>query len=254
MAAVAIAAAAPAADFAAADSSTNSPYADTGAWTIGDNGGEGFGAWRQTGDKTPNHAIDGNGFAVYHDGAIGRSLETAEGVSVSLPSGEFSVEALHGYTGSFSGFALYDADDAEILRWGVTTAEDGDNGIRTGFWYAIATGGQNVYRFVQRADAETLLRTRLDYSLTWGASDGGTAFALSAGAGGETWASAQVELEGTRAVSAIGVLAAGNSMSDTFRFDDLSVSGPLPSVPEPGSGALLALGAAILAACWRKRT
>lgn len=233
--------------FTASDASTNSAY-DGGQWALGYNGGTGFGVWRQIGDE-PNIAID-NGFAIYADGQLARSFED----DIVLGTGTFSAEALHGYADGFSGFALYGTDDAEIVRWGVTTAEDPDTGVsRTGFWYAIGTGGRVVYQFVDAAAEESILQTRLDYSLTWERADAGTALSLAVGAGGVNWATVRCLLEDAQVVSAIGFIASGTSHdSKPLRVDSLYVTGT--PVPEPGCVALMIIGGVTLVARRRRRS
>ncbi len=232
--------------FTASDASTDPAYA-VGEWFVGDNGGTGFGEWRQIGNNNaPNHDIN-DGFAFYADGVLGRSFEG----EVVLGTGTFKAEALHGYTDRFSGFVLYGTGDQEIVRWGITRAEDPGGSARTGFWYATGSG-QTLYQLGGEADSESLLQTRLDYSLTWESMDSGkTAISLSVGAGGTSWADVSTTLEGIQGVNAIGILVDGTSHeSHPLRVDNLSVTGVI--VPEPGTLSLVVLGTAAIAA-WRRR-
>ena len=235
-------------NFTASDASTNATYAG-GEWNLGDNGGEGFGEWRQIGDNNaPNRDIEDGGFAFYEAGVLGRSFEG----DVVLGTGTFKADALHSYTDRFSGFVLYCPGDEEIVRWGVTRTEDPNGSYRTGFWYAIDGGGQTEYQLGLEAEAQPILQTRLDYSLTWNSMDSGkTAISLSVGVGETTWASVQTVLEAAKAVSAIGILVEGTShQSNPLLVDNLSVTGVI--VPEPGTVSLVLLGSAAIAA-WRRR-
>ena len=187
-------------NFTARDASTNAAYAN--GWNPGHYGGTGFGDWQTIGNNNePNHEIEDGGFAFYAAGVLGRSFEG----DVVLGTGTFKADALHSYTDRFSGFVLYGPGDEEIVRWGVTRTEDPYGSTRTGFWYAIDGGGQTEYQLGLEAEADSILQTRLDYSLTWNSMDSGkTAISLSVGVGETPWASVQTVLEAAKAVSAIG--------------------------------------------------
>ncbi len=233
----------PARAFTATDASTNAPYAQTGQWNLGDNGGTGFGEWRQVGSAaTPNRSLDADGFAIYANAGVG---EAAVGRSfaddLALASGSFSVTATHGSTTHFSGFALYAANDAEIFRCGVTTAE-ADAGTYPGFWYAIGTGGQTIYEPIDRIyDPETPVTA--DYSISWSVFSTGMNIDLSI-ASDTSSITRQLSLDNASAVTSIAALVAGSTQAETLHFDNLSVEGP--AVPEPSTVALLLLGTLVL--------
>jgi hypothetical protein len=233
----------PARAFTATDASTNAPYAQTGQWNLGDNGGTGFGEWRQVGSAaTPNRSLDADGFAIYANAGVG---EAAVGRSfaddLALSSGTFSVTATHGSISSFSGFALYAANDAEIFRWGITTAEAAD-GTYPGFWYAIGAGGQTIYEPIDRIyDPETPVTA--DYSISWSVFSTGMNIDLSITSDSSP-VTRQFSLDNSSAVTSIAALVAGSTQAETLHFDNLSVEGP--AVPEPSTVALLLLGTLVL--------
>ena len=227
--------------FTASDVSANEPYASQENWNLGDNGGSGFEGWRQIGAE-PSRSLDSGGFAISGDGGAGRSFANG----TALATGTFSVQATHDTQSTishFSGFALYSAGDTEILRWGVGTAEDRDDGVdKTGFWYSIGTGGQNDYTLIARTDTTPLAA---DYSISWSVFSSGMAIDLSINSGTYT---RHLDLDNSSAVTAIGALIAGSSQSETLHFDNLEVEGL--AVPEPSTLILLLLGT--LALCPRK--
>ncbi len=229
--------------FTATDASTNAPYATQETWNLGDNGGTGFGEWRQVGSAaTPNRSLDADGFAIYANAGVG---EAAVGRSfaddLALSSGTFSVTATHGSISSFSGFALYAANDAEIFRWGITTAEAAD-GTYPGFWYAIGAGGQTIYEPIDRIyDPETPVTA--DYSISWSVFSTGMNIDLSITSDSSP-VTRQFSLDNSSAVTSIAALVAGSTQAETLHFDTLSVEGP--TIPEPSTLALLLLGSLAL--------
>ena len=234
--------------FTATDASTNAPYAETGQWNLGDNGGTGFGEWRQMGAAEPNRSLD-QGFAIYANAGVG---EAAIGRSfaddLSLASGSFSVTATHDSTAHFSGFALYAANDTELFRWGLTTAEAAD-GTYPGFWYAIGAGGQTVYEPIDRIyDPETPVTA--DYSISWSVFSTGMNIDLSI-ASDTSPITRQFSLDNSSAVTSIAALVAGSTQAETLHFDTLSVEGR--AVPEPSTLALLLLGTLALSSRYKSR-
>ncbi len=231
--------------FTATDASTNEPYAQTGQWNLGDNGGTGFGEWRQMGAAEPNRSLDANGFAIYAnagvgEAAIGRSF--ADGLA--LASGSFSVTATHDSPTHFSGFALYAANDTELLRWGVTTAENRETGApSTGFWYAPLATGTPDYVLLAAASSDDILSSRISYSVTWTLVETGLSVDLSVSSSplADTF---RLTLDTSSAVTSIAALVAGSTQAETLHFDNLSAEGP--AVPEPATIALLLLGTLVL--------
>ena len=225
--------------FTATDASTNEPYA-TGYWDLGDNGGTGFGEWRQIGTE-PNRSLD-QGFAIYGndgvgDAAIGRSFAGG----TALESGTFSVSATHDSAAHFSGFALYASGDTELLRWGVTTAE-ADAGTYPGFWYALGAGGQTVYDPIERIyDTDTPVTA--DYSISWSVFSSGMNIDLSITSDSST-ITRQLSLDNSSAVTSIAALVGGSAWAESLHFDNLSVTGQ--TVPEPSTLSLLLLGVLVL--------
>ena len=236
--------------FTATDASTNEPYATQETWNLGDNGGTGFGEWRQVGSSaTPNRSLDADGFAIYANAGVG---EAAIGRSfaddLSLASGSFSVTATHDSTAHFSGFALYAANDTELFRWGLTTAEAAD-GTYPGFWYAIGAGGQTVYEPIDRIyDPETPVTA--DYSISWSVFSTGMNIDLSI-ASDTSPITRQFSLDNSSAVTSIAALVAGSTQAETLHFDTLSVEGR--AVPEPSTLALLLLGTLALSSRYKSR-
>lgn len=239
----------PARAFTATDASTNAPYATQETWNLGDNGGTGFGEWRQMGAAEPNRFLDANGFAIYANAGVG---EAAIGRSfaddLALASGSFSVTATHGSTSSFSGFALYSANDTELFRWGVTTAE-ADAGTYPGFWYAIGAGGQTIYEPIDRIyDPDTPVTA--DYSISWSVFSSGMNIDLSITTDSSP-ITRQLTLETSSAVTSIAALVAGSTQAETLHFDTLAVEGR--AVPEPSTLALLLLGSLALRSPQKRR-
>ena len=223
------------------DESTDEAYEET--WGQSTLGGEGFGPWRQMGDSTPGHTI-GDGFVVFYDGGYGRSFDEA------LASGKFTATAWHTLLNRFSGFAIYGEEDNELFRVGYSCEQDREEseGNQYGFFYSTnSVGGVNSYRLldeVARGDVEDV---PVDYEITWSMTSEGMTVDVSLVSEGETLAALSgIQLGTTSSVEAFGVLVAGTSTADQFRFDNISVYGP--AIPEPGTMALLALGAAALAA------
>lgn len=227
--------------FTATDASTNEPYASQATWNLGDNGGTGFGEWRQIGTE-PNRSLD-QGFAIYGndgvgDAAIGRSFAGG----TALESGTFSVSATHDSAAHFSGFALYASGDTELLRWGVTTAE-ADTGTYPGFWYALGAGGQTVYAPIERIHDDPYTPVAADYSISWSVFSSGMNIDLSITSDSST-ITRQLSLDNSSAVTSIAALVAGSSQAETLHFDNLSVTGQ--TVPEPSTLSLLLLGVLVL--------
>ena len=244
--------AATAPSFTASDNSRNKPYASSGNWNRGDNGGTGFGEWRQVGSTAlPNRSIDESKcFSMYAnagvgEAAIGRSF--ADGIA--LESGTFTVDAAHDSTANFSGFAIYGGDtgETELFRWGVATKENPNTGApATGFWYGLNEGGTIAYSLIASAPAETL-QSRIDYSLTWTLLDGNLDINLAIKSKtDEPWTDTfHRTLDTSSAITAIAAIATGSDPDDTLHFDNLSVEGR--AVPEPATILLLSLGTLLLA-------
>lgn len=227
--------------FTATDASTNEPYASQATWNLGDNGGTGFGEWRQIGTE-PNRSLD-QGFAIYGndgvgDAAIGRSFAGG----TALESGTFSVSATHDSAAHFSGFALYASGDTELLRWGVTTAE-ADTGTYPGFWYALGAGGQTVYAPIERIHDDPYTPVAADYSISWSVFSSGMNIDLSITSDSST-ITRQLSLDNSSAVTSIAALVGGSARAESLHFDNLSVTGQ--TVPEPSTLSLLLLGVLVL--------
>ncbi len=217
-----------------------------GYWNLGDNHGTGFDVWRQVASAgLPSHSVDDQGFAIYAQSgvgveAIGRSF--ADGTA--LESGTFAVHAVHGSADAFSGFAIYGADDAEIFRWGLATAEDRESGgYATGFWYFH--DGEST--LISRIDSSAPLDA--DYSISWSVLSSGMSIDLSIDS--SPYADTlHLTLDTSSAVTAVAALVAGSTQAETLHFDNLSAEGSI--VPEPSTLALLLLGALALRPRLRK--
>lgn len=223
------------------DESTDEAYEET--WGQSTSGGEGFGPWRQTGDSTPGHTID-DGFVVFYDGGYGRSFDEA------LESGKFTATAWHTLLNRFSGFALYGEGNVELFRVGYSYEQDREvsEGSQYGFFFCTnAESGVNAYSLLEEVARGDVEDVPVDYEITWSMTSEGMTVDVSLASEGETLAALSgIQLGATTSVEAFGVLVAGTSTDDRFRFDNISVYGP--AIPEPGTMALLALGAAALAA------
>lgn len=225
--------------FTATDASTNEPYASQTTWNLGDNGGTGFGDWRQIVSE-PSRSLDAQGFAISGAGGVGRAFLDGTSAPVSLPSGTFSVDARHGFADSFSGFALLADGDTELIRWGVTTTEDRETGQEpTGLWYAPLADGTPRYDLLASLSSEDILNSRTTYSITWSVCDTGLSVDLSVTSVSLT-DTFHLTLDTSSVVTSIAALVAGSTQSDTLHFDNLSVEGR--AVPEPSTLALLLLG------------
>lgn len=237
--------------FEAHDDGDGAPYVPAESW-IGINGGTHFTAWTIRSDTT-----DGSFSCDFRDGSaaggdnegdftlgapegevvVGRDLVDG-GNPVDLESGEFSAYSWFnpGRENVFLGFALYDADDGELLRWGVT-----ENGVgySTDGGYHPLDDGYSSWGFYE-------------YTLRWMTGANGLEFTLTGfelGLDGNKTATdwnAMFNVDG-HSVGGIAVIAKNGAMS----FDQLSVKGDT-EVPEPGTLGLLAVGLAGLAG-WRKR-
>jgi hypothetical protein len=235
--------------FTATDASTNEPYASQTTWNLGDNGGTGFGGWRQIVSE-PSRGLDAQGFAISGAGGVGRAFLDDASAPVSLPSGTFSVDAWHGFADSFSGFALLADGDTELIRWGVTTTEDRETGQEpTGLWYAPLADGTPRYNLLAPLSSEDILNSRTTYSITWSVCDTGLSVDLSVTSVALT-DTFHLTLDTSSAVTSIAALVAGSTQSDTLHFDNLSVTGP--AVPEPATLSLFLLGTLILRPFRRK--
>ena len=224
--------------FKAWDASTN--Y--TEYFNLGDNGGEGFDGWRQMGAaELPSRSINDQGFSIYAQSgegveAVGRSFSN----NTALVSGSFSVTAIHDSASSFSGFALYTAGDSELLRWGVTTAENRETGeYATGFWYAPLAAGTPDYVLLSAASSDDILSSLISYSVTWRLVESSLSVELSMTSSPLT-DTFHMTLDTSSAVTSIAALVAGTAQSESLHFDNLQVSGH--AVPEPSTLALLLLG------------
>lgn len=232
--------------FEAHDDGDGAPYVPAESW-IGINGGTHFTEWEirtnTTGGAYSSDFRDGSAAGGDNEGdftlgapegevVVGRDLVDG-GNPVALGNGEFSAYSWFtpGSENVFLGFALYDADHGELLRWGVT--EDGVG-------YSCADGSY------QPLDNASFLGF-YEYTLRWMADANGLQFTLSGfelGLDGhkiETDWNAMFHVDGN-SVGGIAVIARNGSMS----FDQLSVTGN-PEVPEPGTLGLLAVGLAGLA-------
>ena len=230
--------------FTASDASTNEPYASQTTWNLGDNGGTGFGDWRQIVSE-PSRGLDAQGFAISGAGGVGRAFLDDASAPVSLPSGTFSVDARHGFADSFSGFALLADGDTELIRWGVTTTEDHETGQEpTGLWYAPLADGTPRYNLLAPLSSEDILNSRTTYSITWSVCDTGLSVDLSVTSVSmsDTF---HLTLDTSSSVTSIAALVAGSAQSETLHFDNLEVSGR--AVPEPATILLLSLGTLLLA-------
>ncbi len=235
--------------FTATDASTNEPYASQTTWNLRDNGGTGFGEWRKIGTE-PNRSLD-QGFAIYAnagvgEAAIGRSFAN----DLALASGTFSVSATHDSTAHFSGFALYSANDTELLRWGVTTAENRETGApSTGFWYAPLSAGTPDYVLLSAASSDDILSSRISYSVTWTLVESSISVDLSVASSPLT-DTFHLTLDTSSAVTSIAALVTGSDPQEPLHFDNLFVEGR--AVPEPATLALLLLGTLALRPLRRK--
>jgi hypothetical protein len=234
-------------NFSATDAATNYLYEGQTSWGSSIGYGEHWGGWITPGQTEPARTFRKEDFAVSVDGVYARTFEN----NAKLDSGKFEVSASHEFSDKFSGFGVYGDAGEELLRWGVTTD---DNGTVAWFCYALATGGQNNYQFFKNPDAHFAATAdnpvNVDYALTWEAIDAGLQFQVAATWNGTTYTSGWLEVVGAQAVSAVGVLTAGGSESKFLRFDDIRVEGHV--IPEPGTVSLLLLGVAVLGARRRK--
>ena len=241
--------------FTATDSAA--PYDDRGlsTWGRSDAGGndigDGFGEWFE-GDFMPtrtfrtdniSHATQ---FSASGYGTVGRAFENG----VQLVDGKFTVSAEHEFFDEFSGFSVYSDDVgtgyAELLRWGLMTK---DNTL--GFCLGTFHDGFVEYELLQSVAlgfGETFLA--VDYEIAWQTYDGGLEFQVAATGYGFSFTSDWMQLAGAGPVSGVGVAVAGGSNDKAMLFDKIYVEGH--AVPEPASGALLLLGAVVLAARRKK--
>ena len=232
---VAPADAVPSVPFTASDEAKN--YG--GEWNIGDNHGSGFAPWRQIASADlPSRSVNAtDGFAIYAQSGVGvEAVARSFADGIALESGTFKVSATHDSAENFSGFALYSAGDTEILRWGLSTEENGGR-YDTGFWY-FRNGQATLIRTI---DASAPIDA--DYTISWSLLSSGMAIDLSVTSGGDI-DKLHLTFDNSSAVTAIAALAAGSDPEDTLHFDNLSVEGH--AVPEPSTLALLLLGALAL--------
>lgn len=235
--------------FWAADNSENAVYEKGQDW-MGLNGGRGFGAWREgTGSAAPAVRTISNdgGFRVQANAQAGeiamvRDLNT----DLGLTSGEFKVTVWGAAGGAdergdFSGIAVYGANDSELFRWGVRQDK-----LRSTFSYSL--DGGDSYTEIE----DGYPGVGVDYTLTWGVVDGATRFTLAAQANGVEgmdpyFSGLAVSLGSSERVMAVAaLLTESGAHASEMTFDNLSVAGVEPAVPEPGVLGLLAAGAAAL--------
>lgn len=254
------------ASFVAVDTSAAEVYKEGEMDWLGKDGGIGFGAWQAKGDTTVTRSLDASGGFYMKAGADGgeiamiRSLETAEGVPVSLESGQFTVRewGVADEAGDFLGFAVYGSSDgtdgSELIRWGVRLATiEGKPKPVSSFEYS--TDGGTTYKFIKDGYPTS---GGVDYTLTWAQLGGTMHFTLSAadiGTGSDRFSDYTVDVETSSYVMAIAAVltesgqeTAGGLDGSEMTFDNPSVTGkePTPAVPEPGVLGLLAAGAAAL--------
>lgn len=229
---------APSVPFAASDKAEN--YG--GNWNLGDNCGTGFGKWRQVASADlPSRSISDQGFAIYAQSGVGvEAIGRSFADDIALESGTFKVSATHDSSEHFSGFALYSDGDREILRWGLTTAEDTEagGGNATGFWY-FRNGQSTLIHTIEAGGPVSA-----DYSISWTLLSSGMSVKLSIASDAYT-DTLHLSLDNSSAVTAIAALVAGSAQSETLHFDNLEVSGR--AVPEPATILLLSLGTFLLA-------
>ena len=183
---------------------------------------------------------------------VGRDL------SAPIVDGEVKVHSWQDLGDDFVGFALYDAGGDELLRWGVGSAND-VSGVSQGSVFVYSLLGE-AYVIMddggveQMGEGPALALDEANYSLTWEQVAGGLAFSLSIVDGWGTergWGFADLLASGATSVASVGVVASGDKR---ITFDTISVSGtPVSAVPEQGTLALLAAGAALLAGRRRLR-
>lgn len=227
--------------FDAADNGGNEPYASSGQWSNGDNGGYGFKEWQLLnahGQGFMNILYEPENreylFQLGGGRTVGRALESA------LSEGTWVFESMHSTDAAFSGFTVYaDASmpGSEIFRFGMRTDGVGDT---TGLYYSTDSGLH--YTFWDVGDT-SLMNTTLQYSLAWNALG---EFTL--GVNGlyisDVW-------EPTL-VGGIGALLLATTENATLAFNNLSVSGTPSAIPEPATCALLLCGGALLLARRRR--
>lgn len=172
---------------------------------------------------------------------VGRYLPTP------LVSGSYQINAWLDGGEDFVGFAVW-GNGGELFRYGYW---DNMEASQAGYYYFTSEHPDGVF-FCEGA-LSTTPATGIEYELTWQQVGQGLEFTMAENTGtweAEALASLTVEVVGATAVDAIAIIATGDKR---VAFSMVDVTGtPAQSVPEPGTLALVALGAAVLGARQRR--
>lgn len=184
------------------------------------------------------------------------SLETATGAGEAvvgrdlpapLASGSFTANAWLDAGGDFVGFAVSE-NGGELFRFGVWY--DAAN-RKEGYWYFTPEERDGVMFY--EGTLSTTVESGVEYELTWRLLEQGLEFTMAENTHcweAEALVPLTVTVEGASSVDAIAMIACGDKR---LSFSSVEVSGtPAQTVPEPGTLALGAIGAAVLAV-WRRR-
>jgi hypothetical protein len=223
----------------ASDNASNSPYNGT-AWTEGNNGGVGFGAWGIT-DGDGEHYVGSTAFgnpafalSNTFNGAMTTAVRPLLGGALSAGQ-TFSVDL------AFSPFTATGEVGLDIRTGNTTQLEL--LATTSGDWM-LNTGGSNF-----DAGSAATANTRYHFTFTY---NGGNSYSytLTGGPGGSSL-TASTNLSGIDNVSFFNF---NQGPEANFAFNNLSVSN---AVPEPGTILMFTGGAALLGAIMflrRRRT
>lgn len=226
---------------------------------IGLNGGTNYTPWTLVGDADRQGVTtdfeDASAAGATNDGDFTLGVKSGEAVvrrnfedengMVVLGTGTFTVRSwLYAKDGEFVGFALLDAMNNELVRWGMNSE---------GFVYKTADG---EYQLLESGDWNTYLDTTME----WEGLNGELALRLSGSVPGwnsqevpTDWSGTQIAVSGADSVGGIAVIAGGGTSASPAKlsFDRVNTTGII--VPEPGTLGLLAAGVVGLLARRRRR-